>query len=389
MDASLRYGPEMRVLVAGGGLAGLSLTAHLRQRGFSPEIIEKGPTVPNDSRNSDCVLIFPPTAGVLKGLGVFREFREHATPIDTLRILDGHGGLVTTVPLRNFMDPYGGGYVATRSRVGAILEKLAAPTRPGVQIEELAQGADDAEVTLSDGSQGRYDIVAGADGLHSHVRELVFGPVKGTFWDGRVWALSLEPPLELGSAFTEVWAPGRFVGAYRAADRTHCILAGPAKADDEDPSAQRRDRVLDLFGELGGPVPEILERLPDGEHIRTELLFDLRLDRWAEGRVVLIGDAAHASIPVIGLGGGASIISGSVLASEITRTDSGHLGAAWGFYTRRRKPRIDLVQDRSRERFSMLSVQHRLMAWTRDEIMRATSHKRLLEGWEEILQQPI
>ena len=389
MDQEVRYGRQMRILVVGAGVAGLSLALHLRQRGFAPDVIHSGAEPSHGSRGSEAALIAPPAAGVLIGLGCFDEFLATAAPMDALRILDHTGREIRTIDLARYFERYGGGFVTTRGGLHALLAERAGPVLAAVGTNRIEQDEAGVDVALSDGTERRYDLVVAADGLRSAVREQMFGPVELTFWDGRAWWFSLEPGLGLTPATTEIWGPGRFAGFYESPGATHCLLAAPAKEDDVDPVGERRDRIQTLFGDLGGPMPDVLERLPEPEAIGGDLLYDLRLDRWARGRVALIGDAAHATIPVVGLGDGMALVSSAVLASQVARADSRHLEIAWSYYIQRRKRRVDIVQDRARERFSMLSVRHRLAAWTRNEILKATSDEWFLSGWDELLRRPI
>jgi 2-polyprenyl-6-methoxyphenol hydroxylase-like FAD-dependent oxidoreductase len=150
VDQEVRYGSEMRILIVGAGVAGLSLAAHLRQRGFVPEVIHAEGSSRPGPRGSEAALIASPAAGVLIGRGCFRELLEHAAPMDALRILDASGNEIRTIDLARHFERFGGGYVATRARLHSSLAEHAGPIREGVRTDRIDQGERAVSVDLSD-----------------------------------------------------------------------------------------------------------------------------------------------------------------------------------------------------------------------------------------------
>lgn len=379
----------MRILIVGAGIGGLTLAALLRRFGIQPEIVDKAPSF----EHAGYMLgLYPLGSRVLHGLQAFDAFVAASEPMNHYAVANGRGEIVNTYELGIVTDRFGPIRQIGR---GELLELLAdaaghPPVRMGVALQAVREEGDDVVVRTSDGQERRYDLVVGADGIHSGTRGLVFGEgaVFDTGWGGWVWWA--DPSLVPHDTVTEYWGAGRFLGVYPTKNRTGIVAAGPVESLDADLHAGRRKQILEHFSALEGKAAAVLQSLPGDD---AELFFwklaDQRAEHWVKGRVVLLGDAAAAFLPTAGIGASMAMESAAVLADELSRTDAAHLGHALGFYEQRRRKRVEAAQDDSRHMARMMFIESVPLAWGRDQAMKFYSLDQLVKQIAKIFDRPI
>jgi 2-polyprenyl-6-methoxyphenol hydroxylase-like FAD-dependent oxidoreductase len=190
------------------------------------------------------------------------------------------------------------------------------PTRLGVTVDTLADTGDHVDVAFSDGSNGLYDLVVGADGTHSKIRELLFGAdCKAEYTGQVVWRVTVpRPPDVLGRH--SYFGPRNKAGVNPVSQELMYIYLvqnlpeWTRLADDRLPGVLR-----DLLAEFGGHIAEARDRITDPRDIVYRPIYSLILPSpWYRGRVLLIGDAAHTTTPQMGSGAGLAIEDSVVLA---------------------------------------------------------------------------
>ncbi|SEQ53576.1 FAD-dependent monooxygenase [Microlunatus flavus] len=308
-----------RVLVSGASIAGPTLAHWLARYGFDVTVVEKAPGVRPGGQAVD----FKGAVhrAVLGRTGILDAVRAAAVPSPDGVVVDARGRTVATVP-----GAFGGGEInVPRGEVARVLHELTAGRCTyvfGDSIAGLDQATDGVHVTFEHRAPATYDVVVGADGIHSNVRRLAFGPEEQFVTHlGYAYALA-DLPVD-GADEVAYSEPGRTVllGSGKApAFFVYATADRPAPRDDVD--AQKAE-LSAAFAGAGWRVPELLAQLPAAEDFYLDSIARVTTDRWSEGRVVLLGDAAYGNT-LGGYGTGLALVGAYVLAGELALTGGDH-----------------------------------------------------------------
>jgi 2-polyprenyl-6-methoxyphenol hydroxylase-like FAD-dependent oxidoreductase len=216
------------------------------------------------------------------------------------------------------------------------------PIRHGLTLTALEQRADDVTVRFSDGAVERYDFVVGADGIRSTVRRLAFGETLPRYCGQVGWRfLAPRPPAITG--WTVFLGPGRaFLFVPVAVDRVYCYADLTADREFPDPLEGRLDRLRERFAGFAEPVGTVLAQLQPAAPIHFSPIEEVVPSPSGRGRVILIGDAAHAMSPNMASGAALAVEDALVLAGLLARSNAGPDLALE--FSRRRAPRVDWVR---------------------------------------------
>ncbi|MEV4545150.1 FAD-dependent monooxygenase [Micromonospora echinaurantiaca] len=364
-------GSPLRILVVGAGIAGLAVARALRMAGFRPDVTEKLPP----GELADTGLYLPGNAArALRQLDLDGPVRPLGQVIHRQRFLDAAGAPLCEVDLDALWVGVGECRALPRGELHRVLLTGAGgAVRHGAEVRtiDLLPGA--VGVTFVDGTSTEYDLVIGADGPRSSIRTLAAlgGPPRPT---GQVVYRSVVrdgPSVDEWTALLGQRAG--FLMVPIGAGRLHCYADETGTEPPADPVA----RLRELFGAYGGPVPEVLDSL---EHVHVGITDEVELGRWSRGRVLLVGDAAHATAPTLSQGAAMALEDAVVLAESLRA--AGSVEAALTAYESRRRPRTRWVRDRTRDRNRTRDVPPAL----RDPLLRGRGgrifgeHYRLLLG---------
>lgn len=379
----------MRILIVGAGIAGLTLAALLRQRGMASTLVERS----ENFRHLGYMLSLYPLGGrVLHGLGLYDALLKAGEPANRYRMCNGHGELVQEFDFAEITRRFGPIVSIGRPElIELLLGKVdRASIRFGTTVEAITDRGSDVAVAFSNGKTESFDLVVGADGLHSGVRRHLLGEtlLKRTGWGGWVWWTDrAETPAD---TITEFWGMGRFLGIYPVKGRYGVFAGGPAASLHPDQTEGRAARIKALLAPFQGKARAVLDALPD-DH--TDVFFwdlaDTDSVEWAKGRLALCGDAAAGFLPTAGIGASMAMESAAVLADELSRTDAAHLGNALDLYVSRRRKRVEGMQADSRHLAKMMLVESMPLAWTRDQLMRFYSIDMLIKNIAKSFAHPI
>lgn len=357
----------MRVLIVGAGPAGLTLALCLVRRGMSVRIIERAGTL-----NTGGYVVSLQANGwdVAERLGLLPELRQQALPTADSVYRDGATGREMFRYRAEVIHELTGGkmlHVPRDALVSLLAQALADEGHEGPRfgsvVAEMDDRPDGVMVRFSDGSAEAFDLVVGADGTHSKIRTLVFGPeatlLRPLGYRGAAWRMPLSEPLDPPyEGYMEV---GRQAILYQS---------GPAelstllcwRSDDLAP-VPAGDRYPVISRAFAGTWP-VLRRLIDGpvdwDSAYLDTLCQIEMPRWSRGRVVLVGDAAW-SLSFLSGQGASMAMAGAFLLAEAIGRDT--IGNALPAFEARLRPTITRLQQQARAMARSYVPRSRLGLW--------------------------
>ncbi|RZQ59932.1 FAD-dependent monooxygenase [Amycolatopsis suaedae] len=327
-----------RVLVSGAGVAGPAVAYWLSHFGAEVTVVESAPAL----RTSGFAVDFrgPTHLGVLRRMGVLDELRALATGGGAITAVDERDREIFTLPAE-----FAGGEIEVLRRdLSRVLHDRAADRVEylfGERITGLTETADGVRADLAGGASRTVDLVVGADGLHSGVRRLTFGPERdfvrhlGHYLAS--WHVPADPRFD--DVSRQYAVPGRMASVgLDGPDRALALVvfaAPPVEADWHDTGWQREMITRELGG-MGWHVPQLLESLPAAEELYFDSVSRVTAPRWTSGRVALLGDAAWG-VTLGGMGVGTAVVGAYVLAGELATARGDHR-VALAAYERRMRP---------------------------------------------------
>lgn len=338
-----------KVLVIGAGIGGLAAGAALGQRGIECELVEIHP----EPRVYGVGINQPGNSlRALEAIGVLDQVREAGFEFGHWIFHDQDGGVVVDIPIGLGGDGIPPNCALPRPQLHRILidaaERAGARIRYATTVEELLDEGESVGVKFSDGRPGRYDLVLGYDGVRSATRRQLFGPDHEPSYTGHaVWRVTVPRPPEIDYAGL-YQSPFHKAGLIPLTGETmYLLLVSPEPAGvhyDEDRFA---DLLRGRLEEFGGVIGDIRDNLDGSDAIVYAPLIEVMLPApWHRGRVLILGDAAHACAPHLTQGAGMAIEDAVVLADELCAKPT--LPEALDAFERRRYPRAKFVQDVSR-----------------------------------------
>lgn len=351
---------EKTVLISGIGIAGPTLAYWLRVAGFAPTLVERAPAL----RPGGYVIDFWGLGyDIAERMGLLAQINQVGYHVGETRIVDDQGARAAGFGTRVFSELTGGRYVTlARSDLSRLLFetiKDKVETILGDEIVELVQESDHVTVQFKHSGQRRYDLVVGADGLHSQVRRLAFGP-QDRFEKQLGYAVAAFEVRGYRPRDEDVYIiygqPGRMLGRFTQRDDRTLFLFVFAAKEDSLPSQIYLQKVLlrEKYREAKWETPRILDELDRTQELYLDRVSQIRMDNWSQGRVALVGDAAFCVSLVAGQGSALAMISAYVLAGELARA-GGRYQEAFGKYETLLRAYVGTKQ-RAAERFAAALV---------------------------------
>lgn len=311
------------VLVVGGGVGGMSCAIALRRLGLAVDLIEIDPGWKIYGAG---ITITSPTLRAFNRLGILEQVKQQGATWQRGQLYAPDGRLVGTVEWPPFApgQPSAGGIMRpTLHRIlSTVTRESGVSVRLGTTVTDLRQDSQSVHVRFSDGSESDYDLVVGADGIFSKLRERLFPHAPKPEYTGQaVYRIVVERPPGLdGSRF---YPRGDALLGCSLVSSTHMYLFVLLNMPGNPwiPVEDQPQHLYESMAGWGDFVPALRERVresPVRETINYRPLEALILPPpWQQGRVVLIGDAAHATTPHMASGAGMAVEDGLILADEV------------------------------------------------------------------------
>jgi len=381
---------NLRTLIIGGGIAGLTLAALMEQREENPLVIEK---VDSFDELGYMLGLYPLGARVLQGLGLYDRYLEESVTMKRYAIHRGDGSLVKDYDLSEVNERFGPIQGITRGAlVRLLLDKVGTSrVRTGVTTQQINQSGEVVHVDFSDGSSGEYDLVVAADGMHSATRKMLCDEssyeYKSTGWGG--WVFWADPSLSDLHRYKEFWGAGHFVGLYPAGKKLGVFIGGPVNEIDNIGMKGFIDQIHSTAGQQSPLIDTLLSRLEFNEAPYFWKFHDVRLQNWRKGRVVFLGDAAAGFLPTAGVGASMAMESAAALNDELSRTTPERVEQALDLYIQRHQERVFTAQDSSRQLGQMMFLESPTLSWGRNKLLNFYTVEQLVKDIADLMDQPI
>lgn len=351
---SVRENP--RVLIIGAGISGLTMAIALEKINIIPELIEIKPEISAEGAG----IALPPNATwALEKLGIRELLRKNASHIKRITFTDHKAKILASEDITKLHNSDAQFYSIHRADLSALLFKHLKKTKIylGTTIKRIYQNAATIKVTFSNNETKTYDLVIGADGIHSKVRELLYGPEKLNYQNIMVWRTVVELPKKLVQPI------------YMMGENTILLLYPINKgrtyvyAQVVDFEKKRildhKERIGKLFSNYRGYVPLVLKEIESKNTSIIPSRIYTNQVKWGYGNIILIGDAAHAFTPALGQGGAQAIEDAYVLSLELREGLSNHvaIGEILKNFVKRRDARIQTVMQKSSRKVKKLSAE--------------------------------
>lgn len=372
------------VLISGAGIAGPALAYWLRRHGCTPTVVERAPAPRTGGQAVD---IRGTARDVVERMGIIDAIRAHHTGTHGVAYVDAANRRVAELPGEEF--GHSGGIIAELEILRGDLVRILLDATPDVEyvygdtVTGLVERADGVDVTFARSKARRFDVVVGADGLRSTVRSLAFGEDSRLVRDLGYYSAYFPATTELALDGWELMhsipagngVGGRLAMLYPLGDsgeaRAMFAFAAPELTYDRKDVRTQRALLAEVFDGVGWEVPNLLRQLWATDDLYFARAGEVRPERWASGRVVLLGDAAFGGS--VGLGTSMALVGGYVLAGELAAASGDHT-VAFAAYERELRDYVAACQRRPPGGLNGFLPRTRHGIWLRNRLMRALPH---------------
>src|SRR5215510_2487855 len=365
----------MRVLISGAGIAGLTVAYWLQRYGFAPTIVERAPSLLTGGYKID---VRGTALHVLRRMGIHDAVVAASTDMQGALLVDKDGKVINEMSGDAFGHRVGEDLEIVRGTLCQILMDHISDAEFifGDSIQAISQASDGVQVEFKKNRPREFDLVIGADGLHSNVRGIVFGDESRFVRDLGLYLCVYTVPnyLKLDRMEMQYSELGRVAAIWSSrgdANAKACFgFTAPVRIDLRDRAQQQRV-LANVYQGIGWELPRLLELMPDAPDYYFDVAAQIRMDHWSQGRVALVGDAGYCASPMSGQGASLALIGAHVLAGELAAA-SGAYQVAFRQYEKEMRPFVLANQALGMKSANLMRSKGKknVFAWLLDQALR-------------------
>lgn len=331
------------VLIVGGGIAGLCSAIQFERAGFNVELVEHAPEWKPVGAG---IVLWPNSIKILDKLGLKAEIEAVGNDVIDMTVVDAAGKKVSSLTFEKVFEKGIHAVAVLRADLHKVLIGAVKNTniKHGTTVDSISDAGTKTKVKLSDGSEKEYDMVIGADGIHSKTRKLLFGEIKPRYAGYTNWRFVVHGDIgtERNRAF-EMWGSGKRFGIVPvgSGNSIYCFGVMNAPEGKQEYNNITAAKFKELFGEFGWKARNVMDLITDDTKFIHNDLHDVRLNEWYKGNTVLIGDAAHAITPNLGAGAAMAMEDSLIITKNIIKY--GNTAEAYKAYYDQRFKRVTKI----------------------------------------------
>lgn len=311
----------MDIIIIGAGIGGLTTAIACEQAGFNTMVYEASSS---HSVAGAGIWMACNAMQVFDRLGIAHDILNAGVALDRLSITDHHLNVIQDTEQAPYIERFGYSITSIhRSRLRDVLLKhYPKEVHLGKRLTKLEEKGNQVIAHFEDGSTQAGDMLLGTDGIHSAVRQQLFPSSRIRYSGQTCWrgVADMTLPTELGNCCIEAWGNKYRLGlSVISPSEVYWFAVAKAPQGQQDEPSMRKAMLRDMYADFAQPVPNLLEATPEDRIIRHDLSDLQPLSQWHRGRICLIGDAAHATTPNMGQGGGQAVEDAWFIAQALSQ----------------------------------------------------------------------
>jgi 2-polyprenyl-6-methoxyphenol hydroxylase-like FAD-dependent oxidoreductase len=315
----------MKINIIGGGIGGLTTAIALQQKGFSVTIYEAAPVIREVGAG---LWVAANAINIFERLGFADEIKNAGNQLESSMLADHKGKPMSKVDFKKIINSYGNGTTTIhRARLQAILMSHVekGSIEIGKRLKKIENTEGSVKVHFEDGTISESDILIGSDGIHSVVREQIFGTVPLRFSNQTCWRGIAKMRLENTKNAAELWGTKSGLRSSYSQindEEVYWYITKKEKEGTKKTTSEVKNYLVNLVSEFQSEIKNVLQNTDNEAIIQNDLSDLTPMSSWHKGNIVLIGDAAHASTPNLGQGACQAIEDAYVLVECLAKNSN-------------------------------------------------------------------
>ncbi len=310
-----------RVLIVGGGIAGITSAILLEEAGFEIDLVEIakewGPVGAG-------IVLWPNALKILERVGVRDEIESHGNVIEEMIVTDEGGKKISSLKFARLFEKGLFAIAAARAELHYALVSKLKNTKVILNdtVESINDTGDEVTVKLRSGTQKEYDLVIGADGINSKIRKILFPDASVRYSGNTNWRFMVSGDFDFNRTRAyEMWGRGKRFGMVPIGrgNTYYCFAVLNSPPGLNENRHITKEKFVNMLSEFGWKAKEFIRKIEDSTVLIHNDLEDIRLKEWYKGNVILIGDAAHGITPNLGAGAAMAMEDSILLVSSLVK----------------------------------------------------------------------